>query len=92
MTGATGGIGRWIALGLARAGFHVVLVGRDRARGEAAAAWISQQAEGASTELILADLASVAATKTLAETITARHPRVCRCSSTMPACSGPAAR
>ena len=34
VTGATGGIGRWIALGLARAGHTVVLVGRDRTRGE----------------------------------------------------------
>ncbi len=40
VTGATGGIGRWIALGLARAGHTVVLIGRDRARGEAALAWI----------------------------------------------------
>ncbi len=76
MTGATGGIGRWIALGLARAGFHVVLVGQDRARGEAAVAWIGQQAAGASTELIVGNLASVAATKALAEAIAARHPRL----------------
>ena len=76
VTGATGGIGRWIALGLARAGFHVVLVGRDRTRGEAAAAWIGQQATGASTELLLADLASVAATRALADGIAARHPRL----------------
>ena len=31
-TGATDGIGLWIARGLAQAGHHVVLVGRDRAR------------------------------------------------------------
>jgi NAD(P)-dependent dehydrogenase (short-subunit alcohol dehydrogenase family) len=33
ITGATGGIGRWIALGMARAGHHVTLIDRDRARG-----------------------------------------------------------
>src|SRR4029453_2444218 len=33
VTGATSGIGRWIALGMARARHHVIVIGRDRARG-----------------------------------------------------------
>ncbi len=76
VTGATGGIGRWIALGLARAGHHVVLVGRDAARGNAAAGWIAQQAPGSSTELRLTDLGSLRATQRLGREIAAAHPRL----------------
>ena len=54
ITGATGGIGRWIALGMARAGHHVALIGRDRARGMAAQAWINRNVPRASTELLIA--------------------------------------
>ena len=75
VTGATGGIGRWIALLLAQAGHPVVLVGRDRARGEAAQAWVAQQS-GAVPELMLADLSSLAATRALGQAITVRHPRI----------------
>ena len=56
VTGATGGIGRWIALGLARAGHHVVMIARDPARGNAAAAWIGLRVPGSSIEVKLADL------------------------------------
>ncbi len=76
VTGATGGIGRWIARGLAQAGCHVVLVGRDAGRGAAAQGWIAQEVPGASTELMLADLSSVAATRTLGQRIAAAHPRL----------------
>ncbi len=75
VTGATGGIGRWIALRLAQAGHPVVLVGRDRTRGEAAQAWVSRQS-GVTPELMLADLSSLAATRALGQGIAARHPRV----------------
>jgi retinol dehydrogenase-12 len=76
VTGATGGIGRWIARGLARSGHYVVLVGRDRARGEAALAWIAAQVPGAGAELVLADLSSLAATRALGSEIAARHPAI----------------
>ena len=76
VTGASGGIGRWIALGLARAGRHVVLVARSRERGEAARNWIAEQAPGASTELVVADLSLLAEVRAAAETIRARHPRI----------------
>ena len=76
VTGATGGIGRWIALGLARSGCRVVLVGRDRARGEAAQDWIRGQAPGAELDLMVADLSSLAATRALGGEIAARHPRL----------------
>jgi NAD(P)-dependent dehydrogenase (short-subunit alcohol dehydrogenase family) len=76
VTGATGGIGRWIALGLAQAGYHVVVVARDRTRGEAAQAWIEAQAPGASTALMLADLSLLSATRALGRDIAAQHPAV----------------
>jgi len=76
VTGAAGGIGRWIALGLAQAGHTVVLVGRDRSRGEAARAWVSEQATGMAAELMVADLSSLAATRALGREIAGRHPRI----------------
>ena len=76
VTGATGGIGRWIALGLARAGHQVVAVGRDQARGEALLAWVANAVPGARIELMLADLALLAAAQALADRIMQRYPAV----------------
>ena len=76
VTGATGGIGRWIALGLARAGHHTVLIGRDDARTKAAQAWIAQRVPQASTEPMLADLSLIAATRGLGEAIADRHKKI----------------
>jgi NAD(P)-dependent dehydrogenase (short-subunit alcohol dehydrogenase family) len=76
VTGATGGIGRWIALGLARQGFHTILIGRDAVRAQATQAWIAAQAPGAMTEIMLADLACLAATRDLAARIAATHPKL----------------
>ena len=76
VTGATGGIGRWIALGLARAGHHVILIGRDRTRGEAAQRWIAEQAPGAGTELLLCDLSLLSQTRQAGAAILSRHPQI----------------
>jgi NAD(P)-dependent dehydrogenase (short-subunit alcohol dehydrogenase family) len=76
VTGATRGIGLWIALGLARAGCRLVLVGRDRDRGEAARDWVAERVPGAEIEVIAADLASLATTRSLGRQIAARHPRI----------------
>ena len=76
VTGATSGIGRAIALGLAEAGHVVVVVSRDRARGEAALSWIAGRAATARLELVLADLALLGATRQAGETIRARHGSV----------------
>jgi NAD(P)-dependent dehydrogenase (short-subunit alcohol dehydrogenase family) len=76
VTGATGGIGKWIALGMAQAGYRVVLVGRDRQRGEAALAWISGQVADCHLDLRVADLASLAATALLGRDIAERYGRV----------------
>ncbi len=76
VTGATGGIGRHVALGLAQAGRRVVLVGRDAARTQAASAWIVAQAPSAALESEIADLSSLAQVRSLGERIAARHPEV----------------
>jgi NAD(P)-dependent dehydrogenase (short-subunit alcohol dehydrogenase family) len=76
VTGAMGGIGRWIAAGLARSGHHVVLVGRNRIRGEAAQRWIEREVVSASTELVIADLSLLSATREAGALVTSRHPRV----------------
>ncbi|MGE5291865.1 MAG: SDR family oxidoreductase [Micromonosporaceae bacterium] len=66
VTGATSGIGKATALALARRGDQVVLVGRDRGRGEAAVAAI--HAVGASPpRLEIADLSSMAQVRELAD-------------------------
>ena len=76
VTGATGGIGRWIALGLARAGHVVVLVGRNRDAGDAALNWISERVPGARLELLVADLSLISATRQATMLIDARFPEI----------------
>jgi NAD(P)-dependent dehydrogenase (short-subunit alcohol dehydrogenase family) len=76
VTGATSGIGRHIAAGLARAKFHVVLIGRDPTRAAATQAWIQDTIPQAHTEIMLADLSSLAATRALARDISTRHPAI----------------
>jgi retinol dehydrogenase-14 len=65
VTGATSGIGRATALGLARLGADVALVARDEARGEAARREVAEAGEGR-TSLFVADLASMAQVRRLA--------------------------
>ena len=76
VTGATSGIGRWIALGMARAGHHVIVIGRDRARGIATQTWIDQQVPRASTELLIADLSLLSETRNAGKRIAARYSRI----------------
>lgn len=77
LTGATGGIGRWIALGLVRAEYHVVIVCRDRARGERLQQWLAQQAASQiSTELQIADLSSLSETRLAGQRISDTHAAI----------------
>lgn len=66
ITGANSGIGYYAALGLARKGAHVVLACRDREKGEAALASLRGEVPGASIELALLDLASLASVREFA--------------------------
>jgi NAD(P)-dependent dehydrogenase (short-subunit alcohol dehydrogenase family) len=72
VTGATGGIGLWTALGLARAGAEVVIVGRSPGRLAEAARWIAAQTGGIAPRTELADFASLRAVHDLAARLAQR--------------------
>ncbi len=76
ITGATAGLGLWVAYGLARAGYHTIIITRSAARGEATRRWIGERARGAVTSLVTADLSSLQQTRQAGEAITAAHPRI----------------
>src|ERR1700738_4070600 len=67
VTGATAGLGKEIAVRLARDGLHVVVVGRDAARGAAVVAQIA--AAGGQARFIAADLSDPADIQHLAEEV-----------------------
>ena len=68
ITGATSGIGRATALGLATMGAHVAITGRDRVRTEDAAGEI-RAAGGGQVDLFVADLSSQSEVRRLAEEV-----------------------
>ena len=75
VTGASSGIGKETARELARMGAHVVMVSRDRARGEAARDDVKRTASG-EVDVLLADLSSLAEIRRLASEILAAYPRI----------------
>jgi NAD(P)-dependent dehydrogenase (short-subunit alcohol dehydrogenase family) len=75
VTGATAGIGRAIAQGIAARGGHLVLVCRDRGRGLEAAHEISWRT-GAPAEILLADLTDRSSIRRAAEEALARFGRL----------------
>lgn len=72
VTGATSGIGKAAALALARRGAELVLVARDRARGEGVAAEIARASGNPAVEVLCADFASLAQVRELAAAFLAR--------------------
>jgi retinol dehydrogenase 12 len=74
VTGASSGIGTEIARGLARRGAAVVMVARDRERGEAARDDVARTTGGDALELALCDLASQRQVRRLAAEIAERYP------------------
>src|SRR5215218_9845021 len=76
LTGGTGGIGKATAEGLASLGARVVVVGRGRSKGEAAAAEIKAKSGSEAVELMVADLSSQAEIHRLAGEFEARHDRL----------------
>jgi NAD(P)-dependent dehydrogenase (short-subunit alcohol dehydrogenase family) len=76
VTGATSGIGLVAAERLAAAGARLILVGRDKARGEAALARIRRHAPGAELAIRYADLSLLAEMNRLAAEIAAAEPRI----------------
>lgn len=76
VTGATGGIGRAIAAGLAREGATVVVVGRSQARAQAAMADIRTRVPAAELEPLACDLSLQSSIRSAVEDFRSRHDRV----------------
>ncbi len=73
VTGANSGIGRATALGLAKLGARVVMVCRDRNKGEAAQAEIKAHSGNSPVDLLIADLSSQRAIRQLAQDLKANY-------------------
>lgn len=76
ITGANAGIGKVSALRLAELGARIVMVCRDRQKGEMARDEIKRQSGNASVELLLCDLSSQKQIRRLAEEFKATHDRL----------------
>jgi NAD(P)-dependent dehydrogenase (short-subunit alcohol dehydrogenase family) len=75
ITGASGGIGRATALGLARMGAHLAITGRNRERTEGAAREI-RAASGRQVDVFIADMSSQSEVRRLAGEVLQRLPRI----------------
>jgi len=77
VTGGNSGIGKEAAIGIARAGAHVVIAARNPAKAAAALAEIETRADASGrVETIPIDLASFASVRTFADAFSARHDRL----------------
>jgi len=76
VTGATAGLGLATALGLARLGATLILVGRDLEKGAAAVERVCAETGSASIEYMPADLSAQAEIRCLAREFKARYPRL----------------
>jgi retinol dehydrogenase 14 len=75
VTGASRGIGRATAVGLARMGAQVVITGRDRDRTEDAAREIRAVGRG-QVDIFVADLSAQSEVRRLADEVLDRYPRI----------------
>jgi NAD(P)-dependent dehydrogenase (short-subunit alcohol dehydrogenase family) len=69
VTGASAGIGLYTALGLARAGMRVVMLGRDRTRTEAARRFVREHSGSDGIDILLADFSRLADVRRVADEI-----------------------
>jgi retinol dehydrogenase-14 len=76
ITGANSGIGKATAMGLATLGVSVVMVGRDRGKGEVVMAEIKEKSGNTSVDLMLADLSSQEEIRRLADVFKEAYPRL----------------
>ena len=76
ITGATSGIGKETALGLARLGYALVLTTRDQARGEQARKEIIDATGNPDVEVMFCDLGSFASIRAFADAFLKRHDRL----------------
>lgn len=76
VTGANSGVGYQTTLGLAIMGAHVVMVCRDKGRGEAAQREIRATTSNKSIDLLIADISSQIEVRRLAEQVKSRYKRL----------------
>jgi retinol dehydrogenase-14 len=76
ITGANSGIGFEASVAIARLGAEVVMVARDRQRGEDALAAVRARSGSAAVSLLRCDMALLKAVRTLAANYRARHSRL----------------
>jgi NAD(P)-dependent dehydrogenase (short-subunit alcohol dehydrogenase family) len=76
ITGATDGVGKATALGLARSGFTVVLAVRDAAKAEVVKGEIALATGASDVDYIVGDLSSLTQTRRIAEIYQARYPKL----------------
>src|SRR5207247_11122194 len=76
VTGANSGIGKEAALAVARLGATVVIVARDREKGEATVSEIRQATENQNVNLIVTDLSSMKSVRELASTFLGEYPKL----------------
>lgn len=76
VTGSSSGIGKVTARELARMGASVVMVCRNRAKGEAAQAEIKQDSGNAQVDLIVADLSELSETRRAASEFKQKYTRL----------------
>jgi NAD(P)-dependent dehydrogenase (short-subunit alcohol dehydrogenase family) len=77
VTGGNSGIGKEAAIGIARAGAHVVIAARNPAKAAAALAEVESRADARGrVETIPIDLASFASVRAFADAFTAEHERL----------------
>lgn len=76
VTGASDGIGLEASSQLAGQGHHVVMVGRNPQKLEAAVARVQQESPGVPVDSFVCDFASLAAVRALAEQLLAAYPRI----------------
>jgi NAD(P)-dependent dehydrogenase (short-subunit alcohol dehydrogenase family) len=76
VTGATGGIGKEIARGLARLGADVLIGARDASRGEAARADIVSSTRNDRVWVMTVDVSDLTSVRVFAEAFRQRHPRL----------------
>jgi NAD(P)-dependent dehydrogenase (short-subunit alcohol dehydrogenase family) len=66
ITGATGGIGLYSAIGIARTGARVIITGRDHDRGESARRRVVDESRNSDVELVVGSVSSLAAIDAMA--------------------------
>jgi len=76
ITGANSGIGFEASVKIASMGAHVVMVARDRRRGDDALVAVKARSGSDTVSLLLCDMASMAGVRALAQDVLARHPRL----------------